>query len=413
MPGELANEGHGMDDHLAQMIGERIRFYRTASRRTKAVVAGLAGITPDYLYQIERGQKVPTVAVLAQLAEVLRVSAGELFGGQPVRETGQVKAVAGEAIYRALTSPVATDDEPPDLPKLRQGVNDAWYTWQTSPHRYSQLTQRLPALIGEIESAVRNSRAERASIQRLAYGCASDLYGLVRTVTKRIGRVDLSLLAADRAIRSAEIADDPLRLAASQWNMTQVLLADGAPDVAQAFAIKAAEKLEPLMQNGEKHAMALYGSLILLEAVAAARNGDAWTARDRVRQASPLAEKTGECNSYWTAFGPTNVAMYAVSIEVEAGEAVEGLRLASQIEHDRSPSIERRVAFLVDQAKGHEQRRDFASALTLLNTAEQEAPEDMRYRARVHAVLRSVVQRGRRQVAAEASRLALRIGLPV
>lgn len=62
-------KGQGMsDDHLAQMIGERVRFYRTASRRTKAVVAGLAGITPDYLYQIERGQKVPTVALLAQLA---------------------------------------------------------------------------------------------------------------------------------------------------------------------------------------------------------------------------------------------------------------------------------------------------------------------------------------------------------
>jgi Helix-turn-helix domain len=44
------------------------------------VIAGLAGITPDYLYQIERGQKVPTVAVLTQLADVLRVSVGELLG---------------------------------------------------------------------------------------------------------------------------------------------------------------------------------------------------------------------------------------------------------------------------------------------------------------------------------------------
>jgi transcriptional regulator with XRE-family HTH domain len=50
-------------------------------------VAGLAGITPDYLYQIERGQKVPTVAVLTQLAEVLRVSVGELLGGRPERDT--------------------------------------------------------------------------------------------------------------------------------------------------------------------------------------------------------------------------------------------------------------------------------------------------------------------------------------
>ncbi len=71
-----------MGEDLARSIGERVRFYRTAARRTKAVVAGLTGITPDYLYQIERGQKVPTVAVLTQLADVLGVSAGELPSGQ-------------------------------------------------------------------------------------------------------------------------------------------------------------------------------------------------------------------------------------------------------------------------------------------------------------------------------------------
>jgi hypothetical protein len=167
------------------------------------------------------------------------------------------------------------------------------------------------------------------------------------------------------------------------------------------------------MRDGDVRVAALYGSLLLLEAISTVRNGNAWKARDRVHQAAPLAAQTGETNAYWTAFGPTNVAMYAVSIEVESGEAVEGLRLARHIEHDRSPSIERRVAFLIDQAKGHGQRRDFASALALLNTAEREAPEDMRYRPAAHTALRHVVHRARGHVAAEASHLALRVGLPV
>jgi hypothetical protein len=59
---------------------------------------------------------------------------------------------------------------------------------------------------------VRKCQAERASKRQAAHGCASDLYGLLPTVTKRLGRIDLSLLAADRAIRAAEAADDPLRL---------------------------------------------------------------------------------------------------------------------------------------------------------------------------------------------------------
>jgi transcriptional regulator with XRE-family HTH domain len=397
-----------MGDHLAERIGERVRFYRTASRRTKAVVAGLAGITPDYLYQIERGQKVPTVAVLAQLAEVLRVPVGELLG-DPEREPQRVKAAAGEAIYQALTNSLsANDGEPPDLPQLRRRVLNAWETWQSSPRRYSQLTARLPMLIADIEVAVRAGPARRD-----IHGCASDLYGLLRTVTKRIGRVDLSLLAADRAIRSAEAADDPSRLAAAHWNMAQVLLADGEAEAAEAVAIKAAERLQPFMRYGMVQVTALYGSLLLLGAIAAARNGDAWKARDRIRQVTPLATHTGECNAYWTAFGPTNVAMFAVSVEVESGEAVEGLRLAERVNHDRSPSIERRVAFLIDQAKGYDQRRDLAEALTVLTAAEQQAPEDMQYRPAAHTVLRSIVKLGRQPVAAEASRLALRIGLTI
>jgi transcriptional regulator with XRE-family HTH domain len=396
-----------MGDYLAETIGQRVRFYRTASRRTKAVVAGLAGITPDYLYQIERGQKVPTVAVLTRLAEVLRVPVGELLGG-PKREPQRVKAAAGEAIYQALTTISANDDKSPDLPQLRRRVRNAWETWQSSPRRYSQLAACLPTLIADIEVAVHTGPTCRG-----IHGCASDLYGLLRTVTKRIGRVDLSLLAADRAIRSAEAADDQLRLAAAHWNMAQVLLADGEAEAAEAVAINAAERFQPMMCQGTVPVTALYGSLILLGAIAAARNGDAWKARDRIRQVAPLAAHTGECNAYWTAFGPTNVAMFAVSVEVESGEAAEGLRLAERVDHDRSPSIERRVAFLIDQAKGYEQRRDLANALTVLTAAEQQAPEDMQYRPAAHTVLRSIVKRGRQPVAAEASRLALRIGLTI
>lgn len=402
-----------MGDHLAQMIGERVRLCRTASRRTKAVVAGLAGITPDYLYQIERGQKVPTVAVLTQLADVLKVSVGELLDTGE-REPQRLRAAAGVAIYQALTNAIsANDGEPPDLSRLRRRVLNAWQTWQTSPRRYSQLATQLPILIADIEVTLRTCQADRKSNQRDIHGCASDLYGLLRTVTKRMGRTDLSLLAADRAIRSAEAANDPRRLAAAHWNMTQVLLADGEPEAAEAVAVNAAEKLQLFLHDDAVQVTALYGSLLLLGAIAAARKGNAWKARDRIREVAPLAAHTGECNAYWTAFGPTNVAMFAVSVEVESGEAVEGLRLAERVNHDRSPSIERRVAFLLDQAKGYEQRRDFASALTLLTAAEREAPEDMQYRPAAHTVLRSVVKRSRRHVAAEAARLALRIGVPV
>jgi len=105
--------------------------------------------------------------------------------------------------------------------------------------------------------------------------------------------------------------------------------------------------------------------------------------------------------------------MYAVSVEVEAGESAEGLRLAERVDHDRSPSIERRVAFLLEQAKGYTQRRDFGGALTLLHTASREAPEDVAHRPTARELLGTIIGRGRRGVANEAAQLAQRMGLPV
>lgn len=286
----------------------------------------------------------------------------------------------------------------------------AWTTWQTSPYRYTILTAELPGLIASTEKLL---QAADDRDWQAAQACAADLYGLLRTVTKRVGRSDLSLLVADRAVRAAEAANDPVRLAGAQWNLAQVLLSAEEPEGAEAVAMHAVEALRPLCEEGDKDALAISGALLLVAAIVAARCGDAWIARDRLHQAAPLAEWTGERNTCWTAFGPTNVAMHAVSVEVESGEAVEGLRLAEHIEHDRSPSIERRVAFLLEQAKGYRQRRDYASALLLLQTAETEAPEDIRHRPAAHDLLRTVAERGRRSVSLEASRLAARVGLPL
>lgn len=395
-----------MDEQLASRIGGRIRAARVANHQTQAVVAGLSGITTDYLYQVERGKKLPTITVLVQLAAVLRAPLGNLVG----EPTPQIKRTRpspyGDILYRALTQPTATYDPPPVADLCRQ-VDAAWRTWQTSPHRYSQVTTQLPGLITGVTVAERQHQAER----RAAHQCAADLYGLLRTVAKRVNRLDLALLVADRAIRAAEAADDPLRLAAARWNLGHVLMAGHEAEGAETVVMRAADTLRPLVDSGDLDATAVYGSLVLLAAVASVRRGDVWTARDRVAAAAPLADRTGERNVCWTAFGPTNVAMHAVSVEVEAGDAAEALRLADRVGYDRSPSIERRVAFLLEQAKGYEQRRDYANTLVLLQTASREAPEDVAQRPTARKLLETVIQRGRRSVAAGAVQLADHVGL--
>lgn len=128
-----------MDGDLAKVVGDRVRFYRAAAPRTRTVVAGLAGVTPDYLYQIERGQKLPTIEVLARLAEVLRVPLADLLPPHPKPRPPRKVCATGDAIYHALTNPSPAIKEASSLADLRRDVFCAWSMWQTSPQRYSLL----------------------------------------------------------------------------------------------------------------------------------------------------------------------------------------------------------------------------------------------------------------------------------
>src|SRR5437870_13725029 len=123
-----------MDEQLARVIGARVRATRVASRRTQVVVAGLTGITTNYLHQIEHGKKLPTIPVLTQLAEVLNVPLSRLLDQPPSRGDVQPSATnTGAALYRALTQPVGPN-EPPSVPELHDRVRSAWRIWQGSPY---------------------------------------------------------------------------------------------------------------------------------------------------------------------------------------------------------------------------------------------------------------------------------------
>src|SRR5438876_1542457 len=142
-------------------VGERVRFYRQARHKTQAVVAGLAGVTEDYLSQIERGLKTPSTALLHRLARVLGVPTSVLFG-----ESSAEPAAPGHPLSAAIHTALATGGDgasagdPPDLPVLRERVEAAWKSWQGAPLRYSQTGPLLPGLIADVQAATRVLRAK-------------------------------------------------------------------------------------------------------------------------------------------------------------------------------------------------------------------------------------------------------------
>jgi len=138
-------------------IGERLRFYRQAKGKTQAVVAGLAGVTEDYLSQIERGLKTPTLSLLHRFSKILGVRVSELLGESATEHDEAVNPV-GYAVQRALMSYPAGSPGEPDLVSLRGRVDAAWSIWQGSPHRYTQASDVLPGLITDVQAAQRALR---------------------------------------------------------------------------------------------------------------------------------------------------------------------------------------------------------------------------------------------------------------
>ncbi|MET8160356.1 helix-turn-helix domain-containing protein [Sphaerisporangium sp. NPDC005289] len=394
-------------------VGERIRYWREKRQRKQAAVAGLCGISEEYLSQIERGLKMPSLPVLHAIATELGVPVAALLQEAPRMAPLDAQEGVDARVAKALMGYGMTGTLQPVSPELlRERVEAAWRTWQTSPTRFTDVAAVLPELIADAEYALRAVRRTGDSLARRdVLRAAADLYGMLRSYCRRAGRVDLSLMVADRALRAAEEADDPIRVGAARWNLGHALLASGEHEGAEQVALLG---IEQLLQDAPAHcsAVALVGALHLVAVVADSRRKRWDLARDRLStQAAPRAFQVGEGNVMWTVFGPTNVELHIVSIDMEAGKAAQALRMADQIDTSQLPSIERRFTFLLEVARCYDLRREDPAVLVHLLDIEEMAPEDLSRsplaRDMVNRLRRRVRPIYRRQVDA----LAVRLGV--
>ncbi|GAA1500921.1 helix-turn-helix transcriptional regulator [Kitasatospora kazusensis] len=392
-------------------IGDRVRYYRQArGNRRQDVIAGLVGITPDYLSQIERGLKIPTVPVLHAIARELGVPTAALLAEAPAPAAIPPDSTEPAIVQALMGYGPPQSSVPVETHLLRERIERAWRSWQASPNRFTEAGAVLPTLIADTEHAVRAHRNDPDQ-RREALRCAADLYFLLRSYLRRTGRVDLSLIAADRAVRAAEDADDPLRIAAAQWNLGHVLLATGEPDGAEQVAVRAAEELHPRAAAGEDKYAAMAGALQLVTAVAASRRREWWTARERLTEAQVTAQRVGEGNVGWTAYGPTNVELHRISIEMEAGEAGEALRMADAVDTSGLPSMEREFTFTLEVARCYDLRREDTAVLLHLLELERMAPEDLARQAMARDLVLGLIRRARAMHARQAESLAQRMGV--
>jgi len=73
--------GQTLEPLWREVLGGRLRALRTERDETLAQTAERAGISPQYLSEVERGRKEPSSEMIAALAGALDVSVADLMAG--------------------------------------------------------------------------------------------------------------------------------------------------------------------------------------------------------------------------------------------------------------------------------------------------------------------------------------------
>jgi transcriptional regulator with XRE-family HTH domain len=394
-----------------------------------------SGATRQTIHEIEQG-RIPHPDPLRWLAVALelpvkqvadaarrqRMNRRQLLGGAvavggamllPAKAkelSGAVPAIRGALLrYDQLACGLECDQAAaPCLRALRGAINQAGRLRQAA--RYADLGAALPALLAQVQLAAHEAADDD---RHAAFGLLAEANHLAAGFLKKAGAYDLAWVAVDRASHAAERAELPLLKAASVYRVANLLLEVGHLRDAATLAGRAIDTLEPAVGTAPAGYLSMWGALHLKCATIAASQGDQAAAWQHLGEAKAAARRLGrDRNDFWTAFGPTNVALHEVSLAVVLGEAATALQRARSLRLERFPGglLERRSHLLIDVASAHADRRQDAMAVRALLQADRIAPEEVRYNRESRQVLRVLLGRERRGVTPELRGLAARSG---
>jgi hypothetical protein len=177
-------------------------------------------------------------------------------------------------------------------------------------------------------------------------------------------------------VRSGRVgaAGDPVLQGHAAYVLAGAAIACGSNQRGQTLAERAVGDLTPhLARPGGPEVL---GSLHLVAAPASRFRYRLEDSRDRLTEASGLARRTGEINTMGMYFGPTNVDIWRMSIEVDDGDPVRVVEIARRTDPAAIPAGIRRVFYYADAARALASfgGRD-REAIRFLLTAERIAPQ--------------------------------------
>jgi transcriptional regulator with XRE-family HTH domain len=386
-----------MDLRPEMSAGDRLKTARRAASLTQEQLAERSGVNVDTIRKLEQNQRQSMrVSTANALASAVGVDTPALLLGQEPEEAQDDPGLRllREALAPAVDFAPAADspeaDAPPDLRALRNAAEDAWSHYHAG--QFTALAQMLPQLISEARVAAREYAGDPAADAHAVLAKALQL-GAHTAVQNRME--DLALLGLDRAQSAARLSSDPLLPSMMLNSVAWIFLRTGRLPDCEQVAVTAADSIEPTFRTSPPAQIAVYGGLLLSAATAAARDSRPDAARDLVRVAQAAAHRAGEDSTdrWVTVFGPTSVAMQAVSLETAAGEWGQALSLARRVPLSSTVPVSWKARFLLDVAHAQAETYRDADAVETLRSARAIAPAWTQRAGLARAVTRELVAR--------------------
>ncbi|MPZ27069.1 MAG: helix-turn-helix domain-containing protein [Micromonosporaceae bacterium] len=402
-------------------IGRRVAYWRGRRRMSQQVFADRLGKSKSWVDKVERGvRRLDKFSVIHDIADVLQVDAQLLLGHEPEPRNGGGSGVGRSEIaeiraalerYDQVSAFFHQPPQPPDLAEVRKAVRHAWLTYQHA--KGTALARSLPDLLRAAQAA--DAAYHGSELATESANLLGQVYQIASSSLRNLGELELSWLAADRAVTVAQRAGDELLAGVATFRVGMALLAMGRARPALEINVSVANRLAPACAGDARPGqLSVYGMLLLQGAMSAAKLGDSTTTQDLLSAAEDAAKLLGtDGNYYWSSFGPTNVLLHRVAAAVEMGEGRYAVTTHEQIGADGFAALvpERRVHHLLDMARGWAQVGDVHRAGEMLVAGDRLAPTELRSRPIAREILGDVLRRTHGEPPPAVCELAEQVGV--
>lgn len=394
-PGPIVRTLGDVDDN--ERIGRRIATARKSLGMTQLQLADRANVSKSMLAKVESGHASASNVWVGSVAKALGVDIGFL-SGQPY-----TSGSAGQAAVHQLIPPVRRtlaswdlidlphDIQPIPLDDLAFEVEQL-HIWRHKA-AYDQMGAALPSVLTHLIIAAKTATTDTDRAR--AYSLLTMAYRAANTIAHKLGYTDLSLTALDRMEWAASQSADTLLVAIVDYVRAGALGRIGEHEGALRLLSRAMTSVEEAAKI-DPTARAVLGCLHMKSVVIYGTMADAGRVYDHLQEASQIATGSRDRLVYETVFGPANVALHALSAQVDLCDPAKALGVADSVRLPPEMAKERMTYFYIDLARARLLNNEPDKAIDALYEARSIAPIHFANSASVRGTIQSIASRQRR-----------------